>query len=332
MKIIMTASDDHTIGIFDRENQDNDIIEAHESPITDIKISPDGTLFATASTDRTTKLWNFSTKETIFTTKTHKQSVSCVSWFQDSSKIATGSHDGSVILWDAKECERLLIMNGINGWVNDVQVHGDLVAMAGNDRNIIIYDQRTGKAAQKISTRTETDISSLSFHHLGSCLAASSNDNKIRMFDLRTTNIVRRQRAHCEGITRVSFNPNTDDYLTVSKDGFVRLWSLKSSDIITSFQQHDSGVNNVTWCSDGKHFATCGDDRKICVWYQSKENEEDFDGGDVLSSLNTIQQQLRVLTSAMKRLDERLLIQEGKVRFLQDIDRPIVKAYLRASK
>lgn len=332
MKIIMSASEDHTIGIFDRENQDIDIIEAHDAPITDIKLSPNGQLFATASTDRTTKIWDAKSRNSIFTTKTHKQSVSAVSWFQDSSKIATASHDGSVILWDVKELERLLIMNGINGWVNDVQVHENLIAMAGNDRNIVIYDDRTGKVAQKLNTHTETDVSSISFHHLGSCIAASSNDNKIRLFDLRTTNVVRRQRCHKEAITRVAFNPFTDDYITVGKDGFARIWSLKTTDIVHSFQQHESGINNVTWCADGKHFATAGDDRKICVWYESEPNKNDFDGGDVLSTLGTIQQQLRVLTSAMKRLDERLLIQESKVKFLQDIDRPITRAYNKKPK
>ena len=332
MKHIFTASSDCTVGIFDRENQDIDLLPAHSEPIYDVKISPDESMFATCSLDKTAKIWDFNNHDLIFTCKTHKMAVSRVAWEQNSKQLLTASHDGSCILWDVSNFERICIMSVMQNWINDIQVYDDLIAVVGNDRFIYIYDKRTGKVAQKIPTQTEVDLTSVSFHHLGSCLAVGAKDSKVRIWDLRTADIIRRQRAHAESVSRVAFRPNSDDYITVSCDGFARIWSLKTTDIVASFKQHEMGITNVTWARDGKHFATVGDDRKICVFYENEENNDGFDGGDMLAALAKMQEQMCMLSSTMKRLDERLILQEDKIKFLQGIDAPISRANKRSKK
>ena len=332
MGIIMTASNDQTVLIFDRMNQDIELLEAHNAPILCVKLSPNGEMFATSSVDGTAKLWNLNSLENFYTCKTHKKSVPCVAWGPNSRQIVTASHDGTAVLWDVESFERLFIMNATQNWINDVQVYDNLVAVAANERYIPIYDKRTGKVVQKIQTNTEVDLSSLSFHHLGSCVAAGSKDGKVRIWDLRTTNVLRRQKAHADLITRIAFHPFADDYITSSRDGFCRIWSLKTTEIVASFQQHDSGINDVTWCNDGEHFATVGEDKKLCVYYQPEVNKDGFDGGDMLAALSFMQEQMRTLTDTMKRLDERLILQEEKIKFLQDIDNPITKASNKTRK
>ena len=326
MSILMTASDDQTVGIFNRVKQDIELLGAHPAKICDVKISPNGTMFATSSNDCTAKLWNIQTLDNFYTAKSHKMSIPKVAWTGDSRHFVTCSHDGTCVLWDVESFERLSIMNVTQNWLLDVQTYDDLIAAAGNERYISIYDQRTGKVVQKIQTNTDIDIKSISFHHLGACLAAGCKDGKVRIWDLRTADIIRRQKAHAEEITKVAFHPFTDDYITVSTDGFCRIWSLKTTEIIASFQQHDSSINDVAWCQDGKHFATVGEDHKLCVYWQPKENTEGFDGGDMLAALSLMQEQMRNITIAMKRLDERLIMQEDKIKFLEDIDNPITKA------
>ena len=58
MSHLITASNDKTVGIFDRVNQDIELLEAHELPILCSKISPNGRMFATSSEDSTAKLWD----------------------------------------------------------------------------------------------------------------------------------------------------------------------------------------------------------------------------------------------------------------------------------
>lgn len=332
MKYILTASSDKTVGVFNRVDQDIDLIVAHPEPILDIKISSDQNYFATASEDCTAKIWKFKSQEELYHIKGHRLPVVSLAWLPNSKSIITASHDGTAIVWDVELQERLQIFNAFPGWAKDVKAYQDLVIVVGNDRYIPIFDIRTGKIAMQIPTNTPTDLTSVSIHHMGMCLAASSNDCKVRIWDLRTSDIVRKQRAHAQTVNRVEFHPFTDDFMTVSEDGLARIWSLKTPNIIASFGQHKAGINNFTWCQDGDHFITVGKDKKIVAYYKQQDPELDFDGGDMQSMLDKLCQQMETISNTMKTLDARILLQEEKIRFLQDINNPISKASKKADK
>ncbi|HEX5443192.1 MAG TPA: hypothetical protein VFW87_05160, partial [Pirellulales bacterium] len=66
--------------------------------------SPDGKTLATASHDRTVKLWNLDTKQESATLGGFKSSVWAVAFAPSGQMLATGSHSDSLKLWK-------------NGWV-----------------------------------------------------------------------------------------------------------------------------------------------------------------------------------------------------------------------
>lgn len=332
MRTILTASDDTTFCIVDRLEKDVEIVQGHEQPINDIKFIPNQTKFLTASNDCLVKLWDFDRKSLDFVFKSHKQPVTKVDCFDDNVMFVSGSHDGTATIWDMECRERVFILNALTGWVKDVKTYDNIIAVAGYDRSVPLFDRRTGKVVQRLQTNTEADLYCLSFHHTGVCIGTGSLDHKVRVWDLRTNDIIIRQRAHSDTITSINFHPYSDDYMTTSKDCIARIWSLKSPEVIAAFRQHDAAITASRWYSDGKHFITVGEDRKICGFYQSEENFETYDGGDMLSTLETMRNQLEGLTNTMKKIDDRLVIQEDKIRLLKDINEPIYNASLKAVK
>ena len=330
MLYLASASTDRSVGLTNLINRKTIYLQGHQDTVLDVKFSPNATQLASSSTDGTAILWDTQSGEKVGQFKGHQLTVRAVCWSPDGKYIATASNDQTAVVWSLNRFTKRHVLNGINGWVRDVKWFDNTIAIAGNDDKVLIFDARNGKCVQKIPTGTAADITSLSFHNSGTCIASGSFDQMVRIWDLRTASLLQRHAAHTAPITRVVFNPYDDDLLSVGKDRCARIWSLKKATISSVFRHHDSGVLGCCWLPSSRGFITCGEDRKI-VAYKVEQNGNDIndyelDGGNLLAALEKMQSELNNLTNTMNTLDKRLLLQEEKLQWLADIDDPINNA------
>jgi tetratricopeptide (TPR) repeat protein len=66
-----------------------------------VVFSPDGSRIASASEDKTIKLWDPHTGQEIFTLYGHTAVIRCLAFSRDGHRIASGSEDWTVKVWDA---------------------------------------------------------------------------------------------------------------------------------------------------------------------------------------------------------------------------------------
>jgi WD40 repeat protein/tRNA A-37 threonylcarbamoyl transferase component Bud32 len=76
-------------------------LKGHTWDIWDVVFSPDGTRIATASTDRTIKLWDAATGLEVLTLLGHTHGVLCVAFSRDGKRLASGGMDATARAWDA---------------------------------------------------------------------------------------------------------------------------------------------------------------------------------------------------------------------------------------
>jgi WD40 repeat protein len=75
-------------------------LTGHTNFVWGISISPNGRILASASWDKTARLWNLENGQPIGSPLQHADYVNCVSFSADGKLLATGCSDKNAYLWD----------------------------------------------------------------------------------------------------------------------------------------------------------------------------------------------------------------------------------------
>jgi WD40 repeat protein len=76
-------------------------LEGHTEPVTSVAFSHDSARLASASDDKTVKIWDASSGACLQTLEGHSNGVSSVAFSHDSARLASASDDSTVKIWDA---------------------------------------------------------------------------------------------------------------------------------------------------------------------------------------------------------------------------------------
>ncbi|SCU95747.1 LANO_0E11254g1_1 [Lachancea nothofagi CBS 11611] len=188
-EFIITASNDLTIKKWtvpkpDRENREVHVIKvsdytrrAHEKDINALSLSPNDSVFATASYDKTCKVWNVDSGELEGTLANHKRGLWDVSFCQYDKLLATASGDKTIKVWSL---DTFSVVKTLEGHTNAVQKCSFInknkqLISTGADGLVKIWDLSTGECIRTLDAH-ENRIWALSVLQDGEEFATADAD------------------------------------------------------------------------------------------------------------------------------------------------------------
>ncbi|TXG70409.1 hypothetical protein EZV62_005344 [Acer yangbiense] len=256
-------------------------LKGHTERATDVAFSPVHNHLATASADRTARLW--STDGSILKTfKGHLDRLARISFHPSGKYLGTTSFDKTWRLWDIDTGEELLLQEGHSRSVYGLAFHhdGSLAASCGLDALARVWDLRTGRSILALEGHVkpvglQTYVLGISFSPNGYHLATGGEDNTCRIWDLRKKKSLYIIPAHSNLISQVKFEPQEGYFLvTGSYDMTVKVWSGRDFKLVKTLSGHEAKVTSLDVSSDGNYISTVSHDRSVKIW-SSKSNGKD---------------------------------------------------------
>lgn len=134
--------------------------DGHTAGINDLEWSPDSRLIATASDDRSIRVWDVDGGQMVKLLRGHTSFVFCLAWSPDGYLLASGSFDESVRLWDVFQGRCLRSTPGHADPVSAVAFSPDatMIASGGHDGIIRFWDTSTGQCLLTLGGDTNPPV------------------------------------------------------------------------------------------------------------------------------------------------------------------------------
>ncbi|EDO47813.1 predicted protein [Nematostella vectensis] len=136
---VLTSSDDMLIKLWDWDKkwQCTQVFEGHTHYVMQIVINPkDNNQFASASLDRTIKVWQLGSQTPNFTLEGHEKGVNCVDYFHGGEKpyLISGADDRLVKIWDYQNKTCVQTLEGHAQNISCVGFHPELpIILTGSE-------------------------------------------------------------------------------------------------------------------------------------------------------------------------------------------------------
>ena len=203
----ISTSADNNIYFWDLESGEKlDTFEEHEGNVGKIAVSTSGHLAFSSDWVRGLILWNLKSREII--AQFDVLNISGVAICPNEKTAVSVSTKGEVVIWD------ICYADEINRFAHPAPVVS--VAFHANEQ--------------------------MFFSGTGNFWGNSTGDNTLRLWDLKTGEIIRTYEGHTHAINDIDISPAGDLVLTGSNDESLILWDIKSGAIVRKFIGHKGSV------------------------------------------------------------------------------------------
>ncbi|CCA76467.1 related to WD40-repeat protein (notchless protein), partial [Serendipita indica DSM 11827] len=226
----------------------------------------------------------------LLTLRGHSGIITAVTISPGGDRIASGSEDNTIRLWDAETGKQIgQSLEGHTEKVNSVAFSPDgrRIVSGANDNTVRLWDAKTGEQiGQPLQGHTDR-VRSVMFSPDGCRIASGSDDETVRLWDVETGEQVDHPlRGHTNWVMSIAFSPdgrrivsgaNDKQSVAFSPDGLrvvsgshdktVRLWDIETGKQIgRSFEGHASFVLSVIFSPDGYRIASSSGDKTVQLW------------------------------------------------------------------
>ena len=246
----------------------------HESGVNSVAFSPDGKMVASASDDKTIRLWEAASGKEISQLRGHQDRVQSVAFSADGKIVASAGNDHTVRLWEVANGKEIRQLQGHQGPVYSVvfSADGKMVASAGWDKTVRLWEAASGKEIRQLQGHQDT-VYAVVFSADGKTVASASMDRTVRLWEAASGKEIRQLQGHQDRVQSVAFSADGKTMASAGSDHIVQMWDAASGKEIRQLEGHQGPVLSVVFSPDGKTVASASMDRTVRLWEAASGKE-----------------------------------------------------------
>jgi WD40 repeat protein len=269
-------------------------LTGHTGPVNTVAVSPDGTRIASASYDRTVKIWELDERRAGLRARPEEFSGAtpqvCVAFSPDGARLASGDWSGIIKLWDLKTGESFALKGHPDRlFAVAFSPDGTRLASSGKDSAVKVWDLTSRRLLADLDVPRVAGglVLGVAFSPDGKLVAASCPDRTVKLWQQgpgpegKEYTLLRSLKGPTGTMTldQVAFSPDGTRLASATWEGTVLIWGEDNwragsrerpegdgSTPLLTLKGHTGTVKGVAFSPDGARLVSGSSDGTVKVW------------------------------------------------------------------
>lgn len=241
------------------------VLSGHSEAVTAVAFRPDGEQLASASFDRSVRVWEADTGAVVCICRGHAGKVTTLAYRPDGAVLASAGLDHSIRLWNAGTGRRRGVVPTSERAVHALAFtrDGRHLLAAGESGVVEVFDVATKRSVRRVALSTKP-LYALALSPDGATFASAGEEGQVYVVACDTGTRVRTLPGEGGNVYSLAF-AGKDRLLVGLDSGGIAAWDLEREKLLTKYEAHLGAVTQVQSSPDGRRIVTAGADGQVLV-------------------------------------------------------------------